>query len=49
MSMSVNGDEQVDEPSKAFQRSVRGVVCAVRVLCVVLRMELLYRLTPSPV
>ena len=38
MSMSVDGDERLDEP--AFQRSVRGVVCCVPcsvccVLCVV--------------
>ena len=34
MSMSVDSDERVDEPSTAFQRSVRGVLCAVHVLCV---------------
>ena len=36
MSMSMDGDERVDEPFRAFQRSVPGVVCSVRVLCVVL-------------
>ena len=32
MSMSVDSDERVEEPSRTFQRGVRGVVCAVRVL-----------------
>ena len=29
MSISVDSDKRVDDPSRAFQRSVRGVVCAV--------------------
>ena len=36
MGMSMDGDKRVDEPSRAFQRSVSGVVGTVRVLCVVL-------------
>ena len=37
MSISVDGEKRVDDPFRAFQRSARGVVCAVRVLwCVVL-------------
>ena len=36
MGMYVDSDEGVDEPSRAFQRSVRGGVSAVRLLCVVL-------------
>ena len=36
MSMSIDSDERLEEPSRAFQRGVRGVVCAVRVLCVML-------------
>ena len=35
MSKPVDGDKRVDDPSRTFQRSVRGVVCAVRVLCCV--------------
>ena len=33
MGMSMDGDKRVDEPSRAFQRSVSGVVGTVRVLC----------------
>ena len=33
MSISVDGNKRTDILSRAFQRSVRGVVCAVRVLC----------------
>ena len=36
MSMSIDSDERLEEPSRAFQRGVRGVVRAVRVLCVML-------------
>ena len=39
MNISVDGDKRVDDPSGAFQRSVRGVVCVVCVCvcCAVLR------------
>ena len=36
MNISVDNDKRVDEPSRAFQRSVPGVVSVVRVLCAVL-------------
>ena len=38
MSMSVDGDRRVDDPSRAFQRSVRGGVLGWAVLrCAALR------------
>ena len=36
MNMSMDGDKRMDELSRAFQRTVRGVVYVVRVLCAVL-------------
>ena len=35
MSKSVDGGKRGDDPSRAFQTSVRFVVCVVRVLCCV--------------